>query len=243
MSRLREVFHAVSPLKSTEEGVDAVVAEPPKAEAYSVPDEEELVRRRLMSPTHSFVHPVPAQQSPPASIQQANTPSERKTGESPKQSYQTMISYQQYIALLAENRKLKDTIKTMVSEADYASLEAKNKELTGTLGMMVPREEYEKLQDRFAEMVPKSMYLELQRSLTAMVPKEMYLDAEARVSQLKAQLEGSIPKRVLDDLATRVTILGAGTASESDVAQESPEVSPLVKHGKWNLDTNQDTQE
>jgi hypothetical protein len=149
------------------------------------------------------------------------------------------IPYQQYLVLLAENEKLKDKVKSMIPKAEFEALEARNKELTETLGMMVPREDYEKLQERLTEMVPKSMYLDLQRSLTAMVPKEMYLDAEARASNLKAQLESSVPSRILDDLATRITILGASASNDGAKVEEIPRIN----YKKWNLDPQDELSE
>jgi hypothetical protein len=173
----------------------------------------------------------PQQESETTNPKKLSSPKESKKIE---KKLEASIPYQQYLSLLAENEKLKDRIRSMIPRADYESLETRNKELNETLGLMVPRDDYERLQERLTEMVPKSMYLDLQRSLTAMVPKEMYIDAEARASNLKAQLDTSVPSRILDDLASRITILGAAASVPGE--GEKMEELPRINYKKWNID-------
>ncbi|MDG6908503.1 MAG: hypothetical protein JRN20_22260, partial [Nitrososphaerota archaeon] len=239
--RLIGAIHPNSMTKQNElRGSQTVqVQESQRTDGYSISSEAELERRRLAQ--------VAAQQATPQASRQVTTVSSAsESSESPVEKaqsshprsptsqregrdssegreMQTTVTYQQYVTLLAENRKLREEMKSMVPVSQYEALEARNRELIETMGLMVPREDYEKLQDRLVEMVPKSMYIDLQRTVTSMVPKEMYLEAEARASSLKAQLDASVPSKVLDELATRINVLSASASiQDSSYLEEAP---------------------
>ena len=239
--------------KTDDEKTAAPTVESKPAVGYTLPSAEELERKRMIQTAamqtssntqQTVVVEAPKEKPPTESTQSAvqdpaPVPQKKSRPEPERASLQATVPYQQYIALLAENRKLRADVKSMVPLADYESLEARNRELIESMGLMVPREDYEKLQDRLTEMVPKSMYLDLQRSLTSMVPKEMYLEAEARATSLKAQLDASVPSKILDELASRVTVLSA-TASLPPETEFAMEDAPVNTFRKWNFESDED---
>ncbi|MDG6995427.1 MAG: hypothetical protein JRN52_05850 [Nitrososphaerota archaeon] len=247
-SKFLGALHNATPGKPpVEERSPAVpLQESPPNESYSLPTAEELEKKRaaqlLAKQTSPQVHQGVATHQPDEPMETVQnvrqTPHRKALSDQEAAALSATVPYQQYVSLLAENRKLREEMKTMVPISQYEVLEARNRELIESIGSMVPREDYEKLQDRLAEMVPKSMYVDLQRSVTAMVPKEMYLESEARASSLKAQLDASIPSKTLDELATRVTVLSASASvSEHQYAMEN---APLSSFGKRNLETDDD---
>ena len=249
-SKFLGALHNAAPAKQpVEESKPAVpLQESLPNESYSLPTAEELEKKRTAQLLAKQTSPqvqqaVVTHQQVESSELVANarqTPHKKVLSDQDAAALSATVPYQQYVSLLAENRKLREEVKTMVPISQYEVLEARNRELIESIGSMVPREDYEKLQDRLAEMVPKSMYVDLQRSVAAMVPKEMYLESEARASSLKAQLDASIPSKILDELATRVTVLSA-SASISSEHQYAMENAPLSNFGKRNLETDEDS--
>lgn len=168
--------------------------------------------------THEVARvPVQQQRSLQSVVQQApkiqNIPSD-------------VVSTDVYQRVLSENKMLRDKISILSKEKDeqIATLEKNFRELETKLSEMVPRADYDALQSEFdnsipkieyerikAELlssVPKTHYDDLLNRVAEMVPKQLYLDAERRAMSLEEMVKNSIPKKVIEDLASEVSMLG-----------------------------------
>ena len=57
-----------------------------------------------------------------------------------------------------------------------------------------------------------------------MVPKQVYLDAERRSLELEEMVKNSIPKKVIEDLASEVSLLGVLSQVPMEKVAETREV-------------------
>ena len=113
----------------------------------------------------------------------------------------TKETEERILVLQKENGELQNRISEMVPRVDYEVLQT---EFTN----MVPRAEYDRVRAQFLNMVPKEHYDELLNRISQMVPKQDYLDAERRVLQLEDAARNSVPKKLIDDLANEISMLG-----------------------------------
>ncbi len=146
------------------------------------------------------------------------------------------VSSELYQRVLQENKVLRDRISALTKEKEeeVAAAEKRNSELEVKMTEMVPRADYDALQAEFdnsvprleydrvkselLKSVPKSYYDELLSKVTEMVPKQAYLDAERRAIELEGLVRDSVPKKLIDDLASEVSLLGV----LSEVPLEKP---------------------
>ncbi len=89
----------------------------------------------------------------------------------------------------------------MVPRADYDALQAE-------FDNSVPKIEYERVKSELLNSVPKPHYDDLLNRIADMVPKQIYLDAEKRSLELQDMVKNSIPRKVIEDLASEVSMLG-----------------------------------
>jgi ribosomal protein L17 len=136
------------------------------------------------------------------------------------------VSPDVYQRALTENKILRDKVSTLVKEKDdqISTLERKCKDLEAKISEMVPRADYDSLQAEFyntipkveydrvkselLNSVPKAHYDDLLNRACEMVPKQAYLEAERRSMALEEMVKNSIPKKVIEDLASEVSMLG-----------------------------------
>ncbi len=169
-------------------------------------------------PTDEPSRPIPLEQktpsvpldSIPAEVYQRTVAENKLLRE--KVSLITKETEERILALQKENGELQKRISEMVPRADYEMLQ-------GEFTNMVPRAEYDRVRAQFLNMVPKEHYDELLNRISQMVPKQDYLDAERRVLQLEDAARSSVPKKVIDDLAAEISMLGV----LSEVPMESEE--------------------
>jgi hypothetical protein len=157
---------------------------------------------------------------------QSVIPNQPPTRISPNVSDGGPISPEVYQRVLSENRILRDKVSSMAKDVDeqIAILERRNKEMEQKISEMVPRADYDSLQSEFynsvpkieyervkAELldsVPKAHYDDLLNRISNMVSKQTYLDAERRAMELEDQIKNLIPKKVIEDLASEISLLG-----------------------------------
>jgi hypothetical protein len=53
-----------------------------------------------------------------------------------------------------------------------------------------------------------------------MVPKKVYLDAERKIMELEDTIRNSVPKKVMDDIASEVSLLGLLSEIPMEKGQE-----------------------
>lgn len=147
----------------------------------------------------------------------ARTPSNQVENSVPGEVYQRVLS---------ENKILREKVAsyTKESEARISKLEREKADLEARISEMVSRVDYDAMQSEFANMVPRTEYDRLRSELLNSVPKEhyedllnrisemvsknVYLDAERRVMELQDELKNSLPKKVVEELASEVSLLG-----------------------------------
>jgi hypothetical protein len=158
--------------------------------------------------------PTPSLATPSPVPQRATTPIESSV---PGEVYQRVLS---------ENKLLRDKITAFTKESEdrITSLEREKSELEARISEMVPRADYDTMQSEFANMVPRTEYDRIRRELlntvpkehyddllnriAEMVPKKVYLDTERKVMELEDAIKNSIPKKVVEELASEVSLLG-----------------------------------
>ncbi|MDG6904337.1 MAG: hypothetical protein JRN20_00970 [Nitrososphaerota archaeon] len=165
----------------------------------------------------------------------------RSTADSPDPKALTTVtesvSPEIYQRVISENKILRNRISTLAKEKDdlIVVLERKCKELEARISEMVPHEDYDSLQSEFynsipkveydrvkselLNSVPKGHYDDLLNRVAEMVPRQVYLDAERRCLALEEMVKNSIPKKVIEDLASEISMLGV----LSEVPLEKPE--------------------
>ena len=123
------------------------------------------------------------------------------------QSQEAMIPKRLYDELLERSKQLESRAGSMVERSDYEALEAKYTDANEKLSSMPSKSEYDELRHRLSNSVPRIQYEELQKAFVNLIPKDTYNAAQARIAELESQLENSIPKSVLDNLANEVSLL------------------------------------
>ncbi len=118
-----------------------------------------------------------------------------------------MVPKRLYDELLERSKQLESRASTMVDRSEYNALEAKCNELSEKLSSVPLKSEFDELRYRLSNSVPRMQYEELQKAFVNLIPKETYNAAQARIAELESQLENSIPKTVLEDLANEVSFL------------------------------------
>jgi hypothetical protein len=98
-------------------------------------------------------------------------------------------------------RELEEKISGMVSRSDYDALQSE-------FDNYVPKIEYDRVKAELLNSVPKVHYDDLLNRVSEMVPRQVYLDAEKRSMELEEIVKNSIPKRVIEDLVSEVSMLG-----------------------------------
>jgi hypothetical protein len=166
--------------------------------------------------THDTKVPIPTQRLAVPTQQPLRTPN------NPTDT----VSSDVYQRVLSENKMLRDKISALTKGKDdqATTMERKCRELEAKISEMVPRADYDALQSEFdnsvskaeynrvkAELlnsVPKAHYDDLLNRIAEMVPRQVYLDAERRSLELEEMVKNSIPKKVIEDLASEVSLLG-----------------------------------
>ena len=105
---------------------------------------------------------------------------------------------EQIAALEKSHRDLEETISGMVPRADDDALQAE-------FDNSIPKIEYERVKSESRAPVPKAHYDDLLNRIADMVPKQVYLDAEAGREQLQDMVKNSIPRKVIQDLASDIS--------------------------------------
>lgn len=123
------------------------------------------------------------------------------------QSQEQMIPKRLYDQLLEKSKQLESHIASMVERSDYENMQVQYRELCERLALLPSKTDYDDLTQRLTNSVPRAQYEELQRAFVNLVPKDTYNTAQARISELESQLENSIPKSVLDNLANEISLL------------------------------------
>ncbi len=123
------------------------------------------------------------------------------------QSQESMIPKRLYDELLERSKQLESRAGSMVERSDYEALEAKYTDVNEKLSSMPSKSEYDEMRHRLSNSVPRIQYEELQKAFVNLIPKDTYNAAQARIAELESQLENSIPKSVLDNLANEVSLL------------------------------------
>ncbi|MGI0091665.1 MAG: hypothetical protein ACREBS_08150 [Nitrososphaerales archaeon] len=159
--------------------------------------------------------PIPSQPQLKVGVTTTSSPTAENT-----------VSSEVYQRVLSENRSLRDKLSQVMKEKEeqLSLLERKNAELEEKVLQMVPRADYEVLQSEFensvpkleyervkAELldcVPKAHYDDLLNRISSMVPRDLYLEAERRSLEFEDRLKNTIPRKVIDDLAGEVSLLG-----------------------------------
>jgi len=150
-----------------------------------------------------------------------------------------------YQRVLSENKILREKISTLTKakEEQVASLEKGYRELEEKISGMAPRADYEALQSEFdnsipkieyervkselLNSVPKAHYDDLLNRIADMVPKQVYLDAERRSLELEEMVKNSIPKKVIEDLASEVSMLGVLSEVPLEKVTETKEAEKI----------------
>jgi hypothetical protein len=143
-----------------------------------------------------------------------------------------------YQRVVSENKILRDKINAYSKESEekIASLQNQKRDLEARVSEMVPRSDYDAMQAEFANMVPRTEYNRLRSELLSsvpkehyddlinriaeMVPKKVYLDAERKIMELEDAIRNSVPKKVMDDIASEVSLLGLLSEIPMEKGQE-----------------------
>jgi hypothetical protein len=119
----------------------------------------------------------------------------------------TTVPKRTYDQLVERMKELESHASSMVERSDYQSLESKYQELNQKFSLMPSKSETDELRLRLSNSVPRIQYEELQKAIVNLVPKDTYNAAQARIAELESQLENSIPKSILDNLANEISLL------------------------------------
>jgi hypothetical protein len=123
-------------------------------------------------------------------------------------------------ALNAKRRELEQLKSNTVPLSDYQSLQAQ------VQSNQVARGEIEQLQKQLSSSVPRSQYDQLLNKISEMVPRSIYVEAEVRATKLELELRDMVPRHVLDNLASEVSLIS--TLSTIPLAKE-PDCRPNVE--------------
>lgn len=137
-----------------------------------------------------------------------------------------MIPKRLYDQMLDKNKVLESRLTSMIEKSEYDTLFARLRGAEEKLSLMPTLAEFEEQRRIIERSVPRVQYEELQKAILNLVPKDTYNSAQARILELETQLENSIPKSVLDNLANEVSLLVV-TASIPMSQKEEPEVAQL----------------
>ncbi len=107
-----------------------------------------------------------------------------------------------------------------VPRADYEALQSE-------FDSSIPKIEYERVKSELLNSVPKAHYDDLLNRIADMVPKQVYLDAERRSLELEEMVKNSIPKKVIEDLASEVSMLGVLSEVPLEKVTETKEAEKI----------------
>ncbi len=192
--------------------------------------------RKILKPFQK-VEDAPVQKSIPAPGQQAlsysqnlTQPAERAnpTAKSPKPTELELVvsTYQKKLdAAMTEIRSIKEQLVAAQNERENLTTyyEGQIRELNERLVNSVPRADYDELQLQLSEMitkaeyerlkaevadrVPRQEYDELLSRVMNSVPRDLYLAAEVKATKLEEGLREMVPRKILDEIATEITML------------------------------------
>jgi hypothetical protein len=152
-----------------------------------------------------------------------------------------------YQRVVSENKILRDKINAYSKESEekIASLQNQKGDLEARVSEMVPRADYDAMQAEFANMVPRTEYNRLRSELlnsvpkehyddllnriAEMVPKKVYLDAERKIMELEDTIRNSVPEKVMDDIASEVSLLGLLSEIPMEKGQEEEQQQQTVQ--------------
>lgn len=176
-----------------------------------------------------------------ASVLTARPPVNQNPQPKPLVTTAESVSPEIYQRAMSENKILRDRISALAKEKDdqITALDRKCKELEAKISEMVPREDYDTLQSEFynsipkveydrvkselLNSVPKGHYDDLLNRVAEMVPREVYLEAERRCLALEEMVKNSIPKKVIEDLASEISMLGVLSEVPLEKREETKE--------------------
>ena len=188
-----------SPLKKMFKPFQRGDETPPEIQHKQPPQSRQIVQAQEPAnlPTRSTQNQV--ENSVPAEVYQ-RVLSENKILREKVASY-TKESEERISTLEREKADLETRISEMVSREDYDAMQSE-------FAKMVPATEYDRLRGELLNSVPKEHYDDLLNRISDMVSKNVYLDAERRVMELQDELKNSVPKKVVEELASEVSLLG-----------------------------------
>lgn len=120
-----------------------------------------------------------------------------------KEKLDSAASERENVVLYYESqiRELNERLSVSIPKSEFDMLQSQ-------LSEMITKQEYERLKAELSQRVPREEYDDLLSKLMDSVPREIYVASELKAAKLEESLKTTLPKKVLDELASEVTLLG-----------------------------------